>query len=248
MEQTVMRAVPLSKDLSIYISDEHSFGTDAVLLASFAGSGKKGLRALDIGTGCGIIPMLLIRDRAVSEVYGIDISEKAVTAAKRTAKENGVEDIFTVGCADLRERPSAKTGYYDLVTCNPPYFAQGSGAENENSADTAARHETECTLADVCSAAARSLRYGGRFCLCHKPERLADIMTEMRKARLEPKRLRFVIQRVGDAPWLVLVEGKLGGKPSLDVMPSLCIEGNGKLSAEMLAIYGDYKEGHGDGI
>lgn len=249
MEQRLMRKVPLSAKYGIYISDAHAFGTDAVLLAHFAADGKKGLAACDLGTGCGIIPMLLVRAEAVKHVVGVDIQPAACLQATKTAEENSVSDVFSVVHGDIKDIcPPLEKGVYDLVTCNPPYKAEGAGIVSTSSADVIARHETECTLFDVCTAAKQLLRFGGRLCICQRPERLADIVTAMKNCGIEPKRLRTVVQRKGREPWLVLVEGRLGGKSGMRILPTLYIEEDGKLSPEMVAIYGDYKEGHGDSI
>lgn len=247
MDKTVMRKVPLSKNYGIYISDFHSFGTDAVLLADFATRGKKRLRAADMGTGCGIIPMLMVRNQSVKSVLGIEIQEKAVEQANRTIADNNLGEIFSVINADIRDLPKEiEKGSFDLVCCNPPYKKEGAGIVSSSSADIVARHETECTLADVCAAAAKLLKFSGRLCICQRPERLADIFSEMRKVNIEPKRLRTVSKTAENAPWLVLVEGRLGGKPNMEILPPLVVYENGKLSREMIEIYGDYKEGHGD--
>lgn len=240
-----MRAVPLSARYSIYISDDHAFGTDAVLLADFAAAGKKKLTACDFGTGCGIVPMLLVRAGAVKKAVGVELQEQAVRQAEQTVSENGLTDTVSILQADFTRKLDLAAGSFDLVTCNPPYAAVGSGILSETDSDQIARHETACSVTEICEAAARLVRFGGRFCICQRPDRLTDYMVAMREAGLEPKRLRFVITRQGEAPWLVLLEGRRGGKPGLAVMPPLYTEENGVLSREMLTIYGDYKEGHG---
>ena len=245
-----MRKVPLSAKYGIYISDAHSFGTDAVLLSHFASDGKKNLTACDLGTGCGIIPMLLVRAGAVKRAVGVDIQPAACEQARKTAEENGLCDLLEVVEGDLKDIcPPLPKAAFDLVTCNPPYKAEGAGIVSTGAADIIARHETECTLDDVCAAAKKLLRFGGRLCICQRPERLADIITAMKNCGIEPKRLRNVAQRVGKEPWLILIEGRLGGKAGMRILPTLYIEEEqGKLSREMIEIYGDYKEGHGDGI
>ncbi len=249
MEQTVKRREPLANGLGIFVSREHSFGTDAVLLANFAANGRRGMKAVDLGTGCGIIPMLLIKDGAVSEATGLELSMPACELAAETVAENRLEDRFRVINGDIRALPDElPRARFDLVTCNPPYKAAGAGIVSRTAADKRARHETECTLLDVCSAAAKLLKFSGRLCICQRPERLTDIFAEMRAVGIEPKRLREVIQREGGAAWLVLVEGRLGGRPGLTLLPPLYIESSGRLSEEMMNIYGAYKEGHGDSV
>ena len=134
------------------------------------------------------------------------------------------------------------------MTCNPPYKADGAGNQNLSEAERIARHEVKCVFADVVKAAKHLLKFGGRLCVCHRPERLTDIFSEMRANGIEPKVLREVIQREGKEAWLVLVEGKVGGKNGLTIMPPLYVENKGQLTDEMMEIYGDYKENHGRGI
>ena len=247
MEQTLtenLRKEPLGR-LSIYVSDEHTFGTDAVLLADFAGA-KKAKKATDIGTGCGIIPLLLIKNGTAAEVDGVEIQSRAVEICNESIKLNGLESSFRVHCLDMKEIKGKLTaGAYDLVTCNPPYKAKGAGDKNLNEAAKIARHETLCVFEDVVKAAAYILKFGGRLCICHRPERLADVICDMRANGIEPKLLREVIQREGESPWLVLVEGRLGGKKGMKVLPPLYVEKDGLLTDEMMKIYGDYKQGKG---
>ncbi len=238
---------PLGK-FQIYVSDEHTFGTDAVLLADFAGK-KLSKNACDLGTGCGIIPLLLLKNGSVEKISGVEIQTPAAEIASKNVELNGLNGAFTVINADLKEIKSAlPNAEFDLVTCNPPYKADGAGSQNLSEAERIARHEVKCVFGDIVKAAKHLLKFGGRLCVCHRPERLTDIFTEMRANSIEPKVLREVIQREGKEPWLVLVEGKVGGKNGLTVLPPLYVEKDGILSDEMLEIYGDYKENHGRGI
>jgi len=231
----------LGNGVSVFTGDAHSFGTDALLLADFAAPAK-GAAACDLGTGCGIIPLYWAsRGKKLREVWGVDISAKATAlfAAGIEASDTG-ECALHALCGDLRELTPASFGgeqrKFDLMTCNPPY-QNGRGPKPASSESAAARHEVCCTIGDVCAAAGRLLRYGGRFCLCHRPQRLCDVLWQMRENRLEPKKLRFVAKRSGDAPWLFLVEGKSGGKPGIEVLPPLAVyEGEG-YSPEMARIY-----------
>jgi tRNA1(Val) A37 N6-methylase TrmN6 len=235
---------PLGK-FSINISKDHTFGTDAVLLSDFAAKKVPVLKAVDLGTGCGIIPLLLLKNCAVKSVWGVEIQTPAALVARSNIELNGLEDKFQVLNIDLKEVDSQlPKGEFDLVTCNPPYKAAGTGSKNVIEASAIARHEVKCVFADVVLAAKKLLKFGGRLCVCHRPERLADVMCEMRAAGIEPKVFREVVQKPGKKPWLVLVEGKLGGKAGLEILPPLIVEANGELSPEMIKIYGDYKEGH----
>lgn len=234
---------PLGKGVYVCVSAHHTFGTDAILLAHFSSARKKD-RLLDLGTGCGIIPFLLLRDGLTSEAVGVDISPEAITLANRTATESGFENLHFIE-SDLNDlKGKVPFGYHTLVTCNPPYKAPDGGLKNEDPLIAAARHELFCTLEDIVSVSARALQTSGRLCMCHRPERLAELMRLMSHYGLEPKRLRLVCQRVGESPWLVLLEGRRGGKTGLTVEPTLYVEENGALSKEMQEIYGCYKEEH----
>ncbi len=238
-----MRREPLGNGFFVQVSENHTFGTDAVLLANFAAPRKRDT-LVDLGTGCGIIPMLMLRDGMLSAAVGVDISEEAAQLAEEAVTRLGI-DRFSVVHADLCDL-SGKVpfGCHTLVTCNPPYKANGAGLQNPVKKQAVARHEIACTLKDIVETAARLLQTAGRFCICHRPERLSELLGLMHDAGLEPKRLRMVCQRLGEEPWLVLVEGKKGAHTGLRIAPTLYIEENGTLSREMTEIYGIYKEGH----
>lgn len=230
----------LGGGVRLWVTKAHKFGTDAFLLSDFAA--PRGTdRAADLGSGCGIVPALWFRrtETAPCEAVAVELQEGACAQMERSLSEGGLPaGRFVPLHADLRElRGRLPAGGYDLVTCNPPYTGPGGGLLSEPPARRIARHETACTLADVAAAAKYLLRYGGRFCLCHRPERLADIVCTLREAGLEPKRLRLVQQRPESAPWLALVEGRRGGRPGLRVEPPLVVEGEGGFSPEMLRIY-----------
>lgn len=232
---------PLPGGLRLWVSPRHKFGTDAFLLSAFAA--PQGGLACDLGSGCGIIPALWFQnaETAPKQVYAVDLQEEAVALMSRSAAEGGLpKGRFIPVLEDLR-RLTLPKGRFDLVTCNPPYKAAGHGILSSGEAHRTARHETQCTLDEVCGAAASLLQYRGRFCICQRPERLADAVCAMRAHNLEPKRLRFVQQRPEKAPWLFLLEGRRGGKPFLQVEPPLIMEGPSGLSDELLRIYGSYK-------
>ncbi len=239
------RLEPLGGNVKIVVSDSHPFGTDAILLADFANV-KSGDTVCDLGTGCGIIPLIWCKNRKAKSIDAVDIQEKACKQLEKSIEINGFSDKLRVHNADLREiKGVLPLGGYDVVTMNPPYKPIGTGIESLSKAEKIARHETECTLDDAVLAAKKLLRYGGRFCLCHRPERLCDILVGMRSGGIEPKRIRFVVQNHGKAPWLVLVEGRSGGKPHLAVEPELTIKSDdGSDSEEILRIFGNYREGH----
>lgn len=245
-----MHIEPLGSGIRLYVSDTHHFTTDTILLASFAAV-KNGERVVELGTGCGTIPLLLIRDGDPQSVYAVEIQEDAIsllTESLRLNLDSGIEKAsrITPILGDLREiRELLPAGESDLVICNPPYKLPGSGIINPDEAKMTARHESACTLDDICEAARWLLRFGGRFVICQRPERLTDVLSSLRAHELEPKRLRLVQGRVDKAPKLFLCEAKRGAKPGyMDVLPSLIIEDKNGFTEEMKQIYGTYKEGH----
>jgi tRNA1(Val) A37 N6-methylase TrmN6 len=233
----------LSEYISVCITPEHRFGTDAFLLASFASPRKKDT-VCDLGTGCGIIPLLMLRDCSPRLTYAVDIQQQAIEQLKVSLRVSGLEGKIIPLLADLKELDSLPAGAFDVVTCNPPYKAGGAGILSELAAEQIARHEVLCTMEDVCNAAARLLKYGGRLCLCQRPERLADVISAMRAADIEPKRLRFVAKTPSSAPWLFLLEGKKGSKSFMQVEPVLSVYDGDEFSAEMSRIYGWGKPGN----
>lgn len=243
MEQSIKKE-PIGKGLSVAVSKNHTFGTDAVLLANFSAD-KKVNRHCDLGMGCGIISMLLLREEVAASTVGVDISKEAVNLARFTADEYS-GGKFTPILADLKNlKGILPYGEFDLVTCNPPYKAEGAGIVSKTATDKVARHETECSLEDVIMTASKLLKSSGRICICQRPERLTDILDLMRRHKCEPKRLRLVCKTEGTEPWLILVEGRRDGKAGMRIMPPLFVyEKEGKLTEEMIKIYGEYKEGH----
>lgn len=215
---------PLTGGIYVYSSEEHRFGTDAFLLASFSGWRRKDTAA-DLGTGCGIIPMIMQRDNPPAKVYGVEIQEQGIKQFKMGIEKSGLSEENVVPVlADLKTLwKDAPYGQCDLVTCNPPYKAYRAGIESSLTAQKIARHEILCTIYDVCEAAKKLLKFGGRLCICNRPERLADCMDAMRKNGIEPKRLRFVAKNPESAPWLFLLEGKKGSKPFMQIEPQLHI-------------------------
>lgn len=223
------------------ISREHRFGTDAFLLAAFARP-RRGDRACDLCSGCGIIPLLWLRqERRPAVAYGVELMEQAAEQMAVTVRENRLEGLLVPIHRDLRqlEAGDISPASLDLVSCNPPYYLPGTGAPAQSPHRLAARHQVACDFPAVAGAAARLLRYGGRFCLCGRPQQLPDAMEALRGAGLEPKRLRLVQKLSGTPPWLFLLEGRKGGRPSLRVEAPLLMENpGGGFTREVLAIYG----------
>ena len=245
MEQKLIKKEPLGNGFYLYVSGHHTFGTDAVLLNNFARATAKD-KMVDLGTGCGIIPLLSLRDKPLKSAIGVDISKEATDLAEKTKNELCLEN-FTVINSDLKDlKGKVEFGYHTLVTCNPPYKAPNAGLKNPDSVIEVARHEVACTLRDIIAVGAKLLQTSGRFCICHRPERIAELMALMSEYKVEPKRLRLVCQRKGEEPWLVLLEGRRCGKTGLRIEPTLYVEENGSFSKEMIEIYGVYKEAYLD--
>ncbi len=232
----------INSSLKLIVSESHTFGTDALLLAAFSAPKRKN-KMCDFGTGCGIIPFYWLREGA-EKVFAVEIQDKACDQLTRSIEINGIENRFTLLHSDLRDlKGKLEEGTFDLITMNPPYTEDGHGIISSASADKIARHETSLNLGELFLSASRLLKFGGRMCICLRPERLTQAMCEMRNAKIEPKRLRFVSQRDGKAPWLFLLEGKKGRNPGLIVEKELHIENSdGTPSEEMKAIIGSYKK------
>lgn len=230
----------LGSGITAFVSASHGFGTDAVLLADFASPGKKSV-CCDLGSGCGIIPLLWCK-KETGKITAVEIQPLGAEQIKTAVEFNRLSERLTAINADLRQlKGIVPFGAFDVVTMNPPYKASGAGIESSSDADKIARHETMCRLGDVCASAKKLLNFSGRLCMCIRPERLAELICEMHKAGIEPKRLRLVSKCLGKAPWLALIEGRSGGKIGMKVEPELFVyDENGEYSEEMKRIYGDY--------
>lgn len=227
----------LSDTMEICISTEHRFGTDAFLLADFANPRRKDF-VCDLCTGSGIVALLMKRNNNPLHIVAVDIQQKAIDQLKLSIERSKLDGVEAV-CADLKELwDNAPDRTLDVVTCNPPYKIDNTGEKNDLDAVTIARHEVLCNIDDVCESASKLLKFGGRLCICNRPERLADVITAMKKADIEPKRVRFVSKTPSTAPWLFLIEGKKGSKPFMKVEPQLYIQGENGFSDELKRIYG----------
>lgn len=231
--------------VSIFTSKQHRFGTDAILLADFASPGYSD-KAMDLGTGCGIIPFLWLRGGKPKTIHCAEIQPNAAELIQKTAEQDEKYKKVKLFRCDLREieKEDIELYSYSLVTMNPPYKPINTGIENSDQSQKIARHELMCSIYDVCRCADKLLKFGGRLCICMRPERLADITDAMRQYKIEPKRIRFVSYSLDKEPFLVLAEGRKGGNKGLRVLPELCIaDSSGALSREMKEIYGDYGDG-----
>ena len=216
------------------------FGMDAVLLCAFASVGE-GDKVLDMGTGNGVIPILLKARTSGSHFTGLEIQEINVDMARRSVRFNDIEDFVDIVQGDIKEASAIFGGAsFDVVTTNPPYMNENHGLKNPENHKAIARHEILCTLEDVIREGAKVLKPGGRFCMVHRPQRLVEIFELMRKYRIEPKRMRMVYSFVDKEATMVLVEGIRGGKPMLKVEKPLVIyEKEGKYTDEIIRLYED---------
>ena len=215
------------------------FGMDAVLLSSFANV-KKGEKALDLGTGTGILPLLL-EAKCSGEYYaGLEIQEESADMARRSVIHNHLQNKIEIVTGDIKEAAKIFTAAsFDVITTNPPYMAGEHGLKNENESIYIARHEALCTLEDVLRESASILRPKGRFYMVHRPFRMAEILAGMSRWGIEPKRLRLVYPYVDKEPNMMLVEGLRGGKPRMTVeAPLIVYNKDGTYTKEIYRIYG----------
>ena len=214
-------------------TDAFCFGMDAVLLSGFADV-RPGERVLDIGTGNGVLPVLLSAKTQAEHFTGIEIQEDAAKLAEKNVRLNGLEDKITIICGDVREFK----GRFQVIVTNPPYIPCGSGIPAKD-AKGIARHEITLSLRGLMDTAASLLPQRGRMYMVHRAERLPDIIDEMRRAKIEPKTLRTVHPCADRDAQLVLVEGIRGGRPQMTVQPPLIIhDEEGHYTEEADRIYG----------
>lgn len=218
-----------------------SYSLDAVLLADFVYVPIQRGQLLDLGTGNGVIPLLLSK-RTKGSIVGLEIQERLAYMAERSVQLNDLTEKIKIVTGDLRERqPQLAQSYYDVVTCNPPYFKTPKATEyNKNEYLTIARHELTCTLEDVVRAAKRYVKPGGKVALVHRPERLVDILMLFRQYKIEPKRLRFVYPKQEKSANMLLIEGTRDGKQGLEILSPLYIykEHNSYTEEAQQIIYG----------
>lgn len=229
----------LGDNLSICVTPDHKFGTDAFLLASFTNA-KRRDKIVDLGTGCGIIPLVLYKKFSPEIIYGIDIQKKAIEQFLHTVSVCKLEErIFPIE-KDLKDLKGVLPfDTFDVVTCNPPYKTADTGILSKKTSHQIARHEILCNIFDVCNTASKLLKTGGKLCICQRPERLADVISAMRENNIEPKRLKMVAKNDKTAPWLFLIEGKKGSRPYMDIEPTLQVMDGENFTEEMLNIYGN---------
>lgn len=223
-----------------FIQSDHLLGvtTDTVLLSAFPSLSRCRL-ACELGCGVGAVALLMAARAPKLTLDAVDILPDAAALARRNAAANGLQDRVRVLEGDLRDPALLPGDRYDLVVCNPPYFVSGAGKAAEGKGRQTARADGSCTVEEVCTAAGRLLKTGGRFAVVFRAERLVDLFCAMRAARLEPKRLRRIVNRAGDLPTLVLVEARKDAGVSLITEPDLVLrQADGSPTQEILTIYG----------
>jgi len=229
----------LSKLVIIQDPGRFCFGMDAVLLSGFVRA-KASDVILDMGTGTGIIPILLSAKTPAKHLTGLEIQPDSADMARRSVKLNSLESKINIITGDICEAVSYfEAASFDIVTCNPPYMIAEHGIENPDSVKAIARHEIKCTLDDVCAAAQKMVKPGGSFYMVHRPFRLAEIIRTLSEHHLEPKRMRLVYPYADREPNMVLIQAVRGGKPRMEVeKPLIVYESPGVYSEEMKRDYG----------
>ena len=223
-------------------SERFQFGIDAVLLADFAGKGlKAGESVIDLGTGTGIIPLLMAKGCKAAAFTGLEVQKDSADMAARSVALNALEGRIRIINGDLKESEKLFQRHsFNVVTCNPPYMIDAHGKGNELDALTIARHEVLCTLEDVVAAADSLLATHGRFFMIHRPFRLPEIFSSLEKHKMEMKRMRLIQPFAGKEPNMVLIEARKNAKRRLTIEPPLVVRNDdGQYTAEIRKIYGD---------
>lgn len=204
-------------------TNKFCFGMDAVLLSSFA-KANEGDKVIDLGTGTGIIPILMEAKTKASSFVGLEIQDESVEMARRSVLMNGQENKITILQGDIKTASKdLGAAMFDVVTSNPPYMNNSHALVNPNEAKAIARHEIMCNLEDVVREGAKLLKVGGKMYMVHRPFRLIEIVSEMTKYKLEPKRIRFVHPYVDKEPNMVLIEATKGGKSMVKIDKPLIV-------------------------
>lgn len=233
------RVQPIGGDIKIVISDEVNFTTDSVLLANFSSPSPK-TNVMEIGSGCGIIPLLWCRNKKLNKITAVEINKVPFEMMCESIKLNNLEDRILALNEDIKVLASSRSiyGRFDMVVCNPPYFPVGSCKTLNRSLS---RHENTITLEEIIKISSLFLKYGGKLCLCCRTDRLCDIVFFMRKFGIEPKLLRFVEYKQGKSAELFLIKGQKGAKTGLILKNNLVVQmKNGVYSDEVNEIYNNY--------
>ncbi|MCL1903198.1 MAG: methyltransferase [Oscillospiraceae bacterium] len=205
--------------LKLFISEEHRFGTDSLLLGQFAAE-KKADIVVDLCSGCGIIPLFMFDKSPPALAYAVELQAKATDLIERTIKANNLGGVFKVIKGDLRDNAVLRQigrERADLVTANPPYFIRNSGFERDADSQKTARYDTDCTITDIVAAADYLLKFGGCLKMCMTAPRLAECTAIMREYSLEPKKITLIPSKSSKTARLFLISGKKGGKTGVQI-------------------------------
>ncbi len=201
----------------------YRFSIDSILLASHADP-RTGDKVLDLGTGCGIIPLILAYHEPNLKIFGIEVQKELADIAGSNVEENHMDDIITILCKDMKElKNDMISGPVDLVVSNPPYRKAESGRINPDMQRAVAKHEIKVSLDDITATVRRVLRTAGRFVIIYSAERITDLLTRLRSAGIEPKFLRMIHSGIKTEAKMVMVEGIKGGRPAVKIGPPLII-------------------------
>ncbi len=219
--------------------DGFCFGMDSVLIANFAKISRKNAIVADLGTGTGIISILVAGKQNPEKVYAVEIQEELVDMAKRSVKYNDLENKIDIINADIVGISKGNFNKkFDYVISNPPYKKLNTGLINDNQKKLISRHEVKCTLKDVVNEASKLLKDKGVFYMVHRPDRLCDIFNAMRENKVEPKEIQLVHSHLEDEANLVLIKGVKCGNPSLKVLkPLIVYNENNEYTEELLKFY-----------
>jgi len=215
------------------------FGIDAVLLSDYAKEIKNNANVLDLGTGTGILPILISGKTNASKIYGIEIQEEIADMAKRSVKLNNLEEKITIINTDIKKlKDCFEPNFFDVIVTNPPYKDENTGKKNENEYKYISRHETTANLEDFIRTSFKLLKDKGSFYMVHRPERLIDIIYFLRNNKLEPKKIRLVYSNKNKEPKLVLIKAVKNANKFLKMeKPLFVYNEDGKYTDEILKIY-----------
>ena len=214
----------IDNDLFVATSKEHKFSTDCFLLANFANKIKNKDIVCDIGTGCGILSVLIYRNYKPKKIYAFDILESAINLAKKSILKSNLSEKIEVLKKDVRKLGPEFNEKFDAVICNPPYKAINTGKISASQAKKIIRHESTLNIYDVCKISYKILKFKSSLYLCQKTERLIETIVAMKQNFLEPKTLQFCSKDKFSEPWLFLIEARKKSKPFLKVLPTLFLK------------------------
>ena len=219
--------------------DGFCFGMDSVMLANFAKISKKNAVIADLGTGTGIISILIAAKNNIQKIYGFDIQEDMIEMANRSVKMNNLQDKIEMINTDIVGLSKSKfKNVFDTVVTNPPYKKMNTGIVNDNEKKLISRHEFKCTLNDIIFESSKLLKDNGIFYMVHRPERLPDILILMRNNKIEPKEIQFVYPKIAAQSNLVLIKGVKYAKEYMKVLEPLIVYGeNGEYTEQLLNYY-----------